>query len=119
MGVNMDFLVGVLRNLRVHMVMEEFMIHDQIKDLLDREGFDYSHEYKLGKGNRIDFLVGGIGVEVKKGKPNRSSVLKQLERYSESDEVKGLVLVIERSMDIPDFLNGKPCEVVALNKLWF
>lgn len=115
----MDELLRELRKLRVHMVVEEFLIHQKIKDVLDGAGMDFNHEYRLGKNSRIDFLVGDIGVEVKKGKPNRSSVLRQLEKYADSDEVQGLVLVIERSMDIPKEINGKPCEVIALNKLWF
>lgn len=115
----MEELLGVLKTLRVHMVKEEFIIHERIKSLLEEQGISFRHEVSLGKGSRIDFIVDGIGIEVKKGKPNRSSVLNQLSRYSESDEIDGLILVIERSMDIPEQLNGKECRVVALNKLWF
>lgn len=115
----MDDLYDVLKNLRVHMVTEEFIIHERIKSLLDEQGISFRHEVSIGKGSRIDFIVDGIGIEVKKGKPNRSSVLNQLSRYSESDEIDGLILVIERSMDMPEQLNGKECRVVALNKLWF
>ena len=115
----MEELLGVLKNLRVHMVTEEFIIHERIKSLLEDQGIPFRHEVSIGKGSRIDFIVDGIGIEVKKGKPNRNSVLKQLSRYSESDEIDGLILVIERSMDIPEQLNGKECRVVALNKLWF
>lgn len=115
----MNDLYDLLKNLRVHMVTEEFIIHERIKSLFEEHGIDFRHEVSIGKGNRIDFIVDGIGVEVKKGKPNRNSVLKQLSRYAESDEIDGLILVIERSMDIPEQLNGKECRVVALNKLWF
>lgn len=113
-------VLGALRTLRVHVVTEEFLIHDQIKKVFADKGIDYEHERKLGARKRIDFLVsGGIGVEVKKGKPNRNAVMKQLEKYASSDEVSVVILVIERSMDVPREMYGKPCYVIGLNKLWF
>lgn len=78
----------------------------------------YRREYSLGPGRRIDFLVGAIGVEIKKGKPNPGSVIAQLTRYAESPEVGGLILVIERYMDLPGDIGGKPCISLGLRKQW-
>lgn len=45
-------------------------------------------------------------------------MLKQLERYSQFDSVTGLILVIERYMDLPKKINGKPVRSIGLRKLW-
>jgi hypothetical protein len=118
--MELEKIASILRNLRVHVVKEEVHIHNDIKVLFDNNNIKYSYEHKLGRGNRIDFLVeNGVGVEVKKGKPNRTQVIKQLNRYLEFEDVKEIILVIERSMDIPEEIKGKKCKVIALNKLWF
>lgn len=110
----------MLRNLRLHVIKEEIHIHNEIKSLLEKNHVDFTYEKKLGKGNRIDFLLdNGIGIEVKKGKPNRTQVMKQLDRYSSFDSINETILVIERSIDLPNEINGKRCSVIALNKLWF
>ena len=69
----------------------------------------------------MDFLtVDGVAVEVKKGKPNRSNLVKQINRYAQHDEVKAVVIVVETSLRNPITRtnNGKPCAVVGLQKLW-
>jgi hypothetical protein len=60
----------------------------------------------------------GVGIEAKKGKPNERQVLRQLQRYAGFKQVTGLILVIERYMDLPEEINGKPVRSIGLNKLW-
>lgn len=83
--------------------------------LIDAE-LDHDGEVPLNDRDRIDFLVGDVGVEVKiKGSP--SAVLAQLTRYAESPRIAGLVLVTDRmqvaSLVGPAIL-GKPIHVVRL-----
>jgi cobalamin biosynthesis Mg chelatase CobN len=61
-----------------------------------------------------------VAVEVKKGKPNRTRLVDQINRYAEYEEVKAIVIVVETSLRIPvtQTTNGKPCAVVGLQKLW-
>lgn len=111
-------VLEALRHLRVSVTAEELDLHLQVARCLDAAGLPYQREFRLGPGNRIDFLVGGIGVEIKKGKPNAGSVIAQLTRYAESPEVTGLVLVIERYQDVPPSIAGKPCVSLGLRKQW-
>jgi hypothetical protein len=59
--------------------------------------------------NRIDFVVGRVGLELKiDGSP--SSVLRQLDRYAAADELDAVVLITTRRSHLrglPDELRGK------------
>ncbi|MBB6689933.1 hypothetical protein H7B90_00815 [Cohnella xylanilytica] len=108
-----------IRSIRIQPVNYEVEIHAAIrKALLAHEiGFDY--EVRLAPRNRIDFLTHErVGIEVKKGKPNELSVLRQLNRYAAFPEVEAIILVIQRYQDVPSEVNGKPCMSIGLNKLW-
>ena len=109
----------MLRGIRVSLVKDEYRLQDIIAEQLDQSGIAYSKEYLLAPRNRIDFLVvGGIGIEVKRGKPYTRKVIDQLVRYTSFPEVAALILVVERSLDIPREINGKKCYSFGLNKLW-
>jgi hypothetical protein len=116
----LEEVVSSLRRLRIHSITLEYDLQAQIAARFDVDGIPYSKEYRLGPRNRVDFLVaGGIGVEVKKGKPNAGDVAAQVERYCRHEDVRALVLVVERSVfNHLEESNGKPVRYVALNKLW-
>lgn len=112
-------VIMALQNIRINLVRDEFKLQNIIAQRFDQAGIGYDREYKLAPRNRIDFLVvGGIGVEVKKGKPYRRQVVEQLERYTSFPEVNTMILVVERNLDIPKEINGKKCYSIGLNKLW-
>lgn len=112
-------VLEAVRTIRVQSIKYEVYIHNEIKRALDAHGIPYHHEYKLAPRNRIDFLAaGGIGIEVKKGKPYSEEVNRQLQRYTAFEEVNGIILVIERYQDVPEEFNGKPCRSIGLRKLW-
>ena len=75
---------------------EAFARYDAILAGVDRRlaaalrdgGFVIQHEAVLAPRCRIDFLVDGIGVEVKRGKPPKSALLKQCTRYLASEQLK-------------------------------
>jgi hypothetical protein len=111
--------VAAIRGIRIQPAVDEFQIHAAIKSAFLSHGIGFDYERKLAPRNRIDFLTHeGVGVEVKKGKPNSSQVLQQLQRYSVFPEVESIILVIERYQDVPNEVNGKPCMSIGLNKLW-
>jgi hypothetical protein len=117
--VDINKVVTAIRTIRIDPATDEFQIHEAIKSALLVRGIGYDHEYKLASRNRIDFLThDGVGVEVKKGKPNSTEVYHQLNRYIRFPEVKAMILVIERYQDVPEELHGKPCMSIGLNKLW-
>ena len=86
-----------------------------ISTLLDRSGVEHKREVILSVGERIDFLVGPVGVEVKIG-GGRNEVLRQLARYAELDCISGLVLVTTKANHggLPERLNGKKVYLASL-----
>ena len=118
-------ITRTLSELRINPVNEEFDLQRDIALLLISHKFSFYKEKTLGPRNRVDFLVSdkiaaneGIAIEVKKGKPNKQQVINQLRRYAAFPRVKGIILVVEKNLDIPKEINGKPCKSFGLNKLW-
>ena len=116
----MQEILKTLSRLRINPVNEEYDLQHEINTVLVLAGINHWKEYPLGPRNRVDFLTynKGIVIEVKKGKPNKAQVIRQLERYASFDKVKGIILVVEKNLDIPREINGKPCVSFGLNKLW-
>lgn len=108
----MTYCADSLRRLleRAHLKhATEAELQVEIDDLLAEEGLVVQREARLTPTDRIDFLVeGGVGIEVKT-QGARNSVLAQLIRYAQSDQVNELVLVTTRygHCNIPPVLNGK------------
>lgn len=112
-------VLAAIRSIRVNPSVSEAEIHAAISKAFTACGVVFRHEVTLALRNRIDFAVGRIGVEVKKGKPNSQSVRRQLERYAASPDLDAFVLVVERSVaSAPLTVSGKAVEYVSLNKLW-
>lgn len=115
----MERIIEVLSKLRINPVNEEYDLQMEIQKVLNEAHILSIKECYLGPRNRVDFLAGpGIVIEVKKGKPNKNQVIQQLKRYAEFFDVKGIILVVEKNLDIPREINGKPCRSFGLNKLW-
>jgi hypothetical protein len=115
----MQEIIETLSTLRVDPVIEEFELQKKIGEALHEAGISFEKEYRLGPRNRVDFLTSsGIAIEVKKGQPNKRQVVDQLRRYAEFPEVCGIILVVEKSLQVPHMINGKPCMSLGLNKLW-
>ena len=116
----MQMVIAALHSMRAGVIRDETSeLHHAIIQALVIAGIAYDREYRLGPRSRIDFfLSGGIGIEAKKGKPNRNSIIQQLERYATYPEITGLILVIETLIDLPPLILGKPLRVVNLRKLW-
>jgi hypothetical protein len=115
----MERVISALKRIRSHVIISEYKLHEIIARELSNEGISFNCEVPLGPRNRIDFLtVNGIGIEAKKGKPNEQQVLNQLRRYAQFESVTGLILVIERYMDLPEEINGKQVHSIGLRKLW-
>lgn len=93
------------------------MIDNALKDCQ----IEFRREYRFDKASRIDYLtVSGIGIEVKKGKPNNTILLKQVNKYCQHDDIHALIIVTpwKRHLHIPDCINDKPIKILSLNQLW-
>ncbi len=118
MDGELEQVLAALRRLRVPLQRGEYDLHALVGQALTEAGIAWAHEVPLAPRCRIDFLCGGVGIEVKRGKPERARVREQLRRYAGSERITALVLVTERQIDLPDSLCGKPLAAVCLNRLW-
>ena len=76
------------------------------------------HEYRLAPRRRIDFFLDGVGVEIKKGRPNARELLKQVERYLACDELKEIIVVTQKDTPLPARVLGKRVTCISLDRLW-
>ncbi|MCL2811808.1 MAG: hypothetical protein FWD25_07965 [Clostridia bacterium] len=113
-----ETVLSALSALRIPPGTSELEMHARIAAELEAAGIACTHEAKLGPRCRIDFLAGGIGIEVKCGKPSRRVLLRQLGRYASCEEVQALIVVVERSANLPAHVGGKPCYCLSMNRLW-
>ena len=82
------------------------------------DGRNSASRFFLSAADRIDFLVGRVGVEVKIGQPRRQ-ILRQLERYAGSDRLDELLLVSSAPFPSGGFrAHGKPVFIVSLSTGW-
>ena len=102
-------LVGYLFNFT-----SELELQDGIGDVLRNNRVKHEREAQLGPRDRIDFLVGSIGVEVKVG-GGTAALIRQLHRYAQHETISELLVVTSRLRlrNIPAWLNGKRVEVLA------
>ena len=111
-------IIAALGGIRVPAMPGEYDIHAMIAEALAAAGLPCAHEVKLAPRCRIDFAVGRVGIEVKKGRPAPSELKKQLSRYLESELLDAIVVVTQRAVPLPGTLKGKRVEQVSLNRLW-
>jgi hypothetical protein len=107
---------------------DEDALQRGLEQLFTEKGIGYQREVRLSARDRIDFMVGNIGVEVKIG-GGEHDVERQLFRYAEHPEVENLILVTTRSThqwvcrgtDRQDcgYALGKPVRVVYLRNSIF
>jgi len=88
--------------------------------VLDSLGIPYKPEFPMTPRDRIDFLVGDIGIECKsddsKGGTSLAAVTRQLFRYAQSPLVKELILIttLSKHKNLPKTMNDKPLYIVHL-----
>lgn len=111
-------LLCALRELRPPFALYENDLHAIVGDFLRKKGFAPEHEKTIAYGCRIDFWVEGVGVEIKKGKPQPAVLLRQLRRYAASPMITGLIVLSQRGVRLPAQVNGKPVDCLCLNSLW-
>ena len=111
-------IIDALAAVRMPAQPEEYDIHAQVAAALGAAGLPFEHEYKLRPRCRIDFRVGRVGIEVKKGRPASAELTKQLRRYLASDALDAVVVVTQRVTRLPHSIDGKGVYIISLNRLW-
>jgi hypothetical protein len=90
---------------------DEDQLQEGLAEALTTAGFEVRREVRLSAGDRIDLLVGRVGVEVKVA-GSAARVARQIARYAKHD-LAGLVLVTNKLRHSPPSIS-MPIEVVCL-----
>lgn len=111
-------VLQALQQLRCPFIAREEQLHRLVAECLTNSHIPYIHEAKLAPHCRIDFLVDGIGIEVKKDKPNQKELLAQLHRYAACDAIEALIYIAPYAMKLPASINQKKISSIHLHALW-
>ena len=114
----LDEVVRALSSIRAPQVQDEYDLHALAAFALQQAQMEFVHEAKLSPRCRVDFLVGDVGVEIKRGRPNAKALSAQLARYARSPRVGALIALCEKSCPLPEKIGGKPVRVISLARLW-
>lgn len=113
----MSDLVAVANGLRQYnyVARNEADLQDAIASALTMQGHEFRREVELSRSDRIDFMAGAVGIEVKVG-GSRSALIRQLHRYAQHDEVSALLVVttLHKLTALPMCLNDKPVHVLRV-----
>lgn len=95
----------------------ESVLQVQIAEVFQAVGIEFQREVVLSYRDRIDFMVGNVGIEVKIS-GQAKAIYRQCVRYCAFNQVSTLLLVTNRAMGLPGELEGKPVFVHALGRAW-
>lgn len=111
----LDQVVAVIRGHRFRYTSED-ELQEGIAAVLDQAEpkLTVLREVVLNDRDRIDILVNAeIGIEVKVA-GSQTHPWGQLKRYAEHDAIESLILVTNRSYQLPDEVGGKPLHLISL-----
>lgn len=109
-------LAGILGRLRMPL-HDEKAAQRELEEHLERHGVPFQREVRLSNEDIVDFMVGGIAIELKV-KGSRSAALRQIERYALHPDVTGVILLTNRSCLLPSVIHGKPALAVSMGGAW-
>ena len=116
--MNTEEVLRAIATLRAPAMPGEYDLHHLVAEALRAAGLPCAHEYRLAPRRRIDFFVGGVGVEIKKGRPNARDLLRQVERYLACDELAEIIVVTQKDTPLPARVLGKRVTCISLDRLW-
>ena len=111
-------VIQALETIRCPAVCTEAELHALVAGALAQAGLQAHHEVSLAPRCRIDFMIGGVGLEVKKSRPARGALQRQLLRYAACPQQELLVVVAPRGVNLPREAGGKRVYMICLERLW-
>lgn len=114
-GLTAERIAAVIKGHR-YRYADESHLQEGIAGALAAAGIPAAREVRLAGSDRIDFMAGSLGIEVKIGGQS-AAVARQLGRYAKYGQVAELMLVTTRARhrDMPREIGGKPVHVVLLS----
>lgn len=115
--MSVDILLTILQGFRFRFTTED-ELQRGVAQALDRRKVPYLREHRLNAEDRPDFLIERIIVECKID-GSTQSLLRQVQRYAQHQEVDGIIVVTNRTRhrSVAGELNGKPIIVYLLSSL--
>ena len=114
-----ETVLKALASIRAPQAQDEYDLHGLTAEALQHAEIEFRHEAPLAKRCRIDFLCDTVGIEIKRGRPDRIPVEAQLRRYAGTGRLSALILLSEKTLpSLPGFVSGIPVYSVSLYKLW-
>jgi hypothetical protein len=109
-----EVILQALRATSSVMFTDEAGMQAHVESVLQVLGVDYRREAIMGPRDRIDFLVGAVGIECKIDH-GRSALLRQLDRYA-GHGLEAIIVVLGKIAlgDLPRELRGVPIYVVNM-----
>lgn len=111
-------ILEALMHIRCAPAGTESELHAQAAQALLDAGIAAEHEAVLGPRCRIDFLAGGVGIEIKKSRPQPAALRRQLARYAQCEAIEELIVVAPRGVNLPASIGGRRVTMLALERLW-
>ena len=111
-------VLDALQELRSPFAFSEMDLHAMVRKRLTDAGIAFVHEARIGPGCRIDYLAGDVGIEIKKGRPDARGLSAQLARYAGCEQISALVVLTQRSVNLPKTIGKIPVYGIVLNQLW-
>lgn len=112
-----DTIINLIRAARIDLSNEKRAQAD-LEQLLITSSIAFEREVHLTKSDIVDFLVAGIGVELKLRGARKKDVYRQLCRYAAHPRVTSLLLASNLSMGLPATIGGKDAYFVRLGEGW-
>jgi hypothetical protein len=110
-------IVELLRSARIDLSTEKRAQAD-VELLLTQAGVAFEREVRLTDSDIVDFMVHGIGIELKLRGAKKKDVYKQLCRYARHPRVEAVLLASNMSMGLPVQIEGKDAYFVKLGEAW-
>lgn len=98
--------------------IEEAVLQDSVARVLRTSGIAFDEQVVLGPGERIDFLCGAVGVELKT-KGGMAPLIRQLARYAAHERIEALVVIstLRRLGAVPPSVGAKPVFTLTVSSL--
>jgi hypothetical protein len=115
--VNAERIISVLKGRRF-ILSDEKQLQQAIADIFKAAKIPFARERRLDHKNITDFRFDcGFFAELKiKGSPK--AIYKQCERYCEFPDVKSLLLITGKRMNLSKEIKGKPTFIFNLMLAW-